>query len=249
MLKAYISGQAGVAVQVLGDTLLCRTAFAREVNRRPVRDFDFLFAGITDLRVVECRSDGDIHEKLNLATFQDDTLASMMVLLDPGGDPSARELAAAEVEIGLQVPSVSRFLWQRFYACVLPVPISLPRDIHGQCREFFDRLLRLQPRIQIVHMVWDSLPDDCFKGLPSRAQMMAQFRDLGVLETIILPASVEWVPPAQIEPPQAIQLFKEWVSRVSVLAALIATQDPLIPQPVQAVLKRIQSDRPSSFNW
>lgn len=189
MLTAYISGQARRATVVHQSDLLCWDSGSAEPSVRSQRDFDFLFAGATDLRRMECADHKEVRAQLEKASNCDDALAYLMLVLDRDVSDAVKSQAIRSLDPLLADEAVQEFLWNRFAACPLPPngTTDLASSIPAQhTRKFLRELALRQSRIAEIEAAWDQLPATVFLGLPDAPVCRSLLREAGFFGGILL---------------------------------------------------------------
>jgi hypothetical protein len=190
-MNAVISGQAGAAVLVDGDTLSSlRAGHPGEVVRRSPGEVPLLFGDAKDLQFLEGVELEEVGIRLEQATEEVDALHLALILLDESLAPDTRRTAAEELEELLEIGEVGRFVENILHAHPLPRGADLS-GARASCpgtakltRHFLERLGSLQGAIAEVHFAWEQIPEDLFEGKRDRdharsiAARAGLFRDL-----------------------------------------------------------------------
>jgi len=171
-MNALISGQAGVAVLIQGDTVTSYTLDDPEVMvLQSSSAVPYLFADATDVTELKGLSQAEVLAQLETAWRKDRILQLTLILLDAGDDQETRIAAAECLDELLNVQGLEEFLFNRM--CMAPLPELA--DLAGARRYATDgRLSRVvsmlsrleedQHHITRCRLAWDNLPPELFKS-------------------------------------------------------------------------------------
>ena len=190
-MNAVVSGQAGVALLLDGDTLSSlRAGHPGEVIRRSPGEVPLLFGDARDLQFLERVELEEVSSRLERASEEVDALHLALILLDESLVPDTRRTAAEELEELLEIEGNHRFVENILYAHPLPRGADLdgalavcPGDVNLN-RNLLERLRSLQAVITEVYFAWEQVPEGLFDGKRDRAYVQAIavregfFRDL-----------------------------------------------------------------------
>ena len=195
-MNAVVSGQAGVALLLDGDTLSSlRASRPGEVVRRSPGEVPLLFGDAKDLQFLEGVELEEVSSRLERASEQMDAFHLALILLDETLEPDTRRTAAEELEELLEIEENLRFVENLLYAHPLPRGADLVGAL-ASCpgnanltRRLLERLGSLQGVIAEVYFAWEQIPEELFDGKRDRAhaQSIAAregfFRDLVALRS------------------------------------------------------------------
>ena len=184
-MKVLVSGQAGVAVIVQGDSITVLEVDNPEAERvLPYTCLHYLLADADDVYQTEATSRQEVFSKLDLAWRCDRGLQLALVLLDSGQDAEVRREAAACVDALLNDQHVSDFVASRLYSSPLPADA----DLVGAKREtmpgskacgFLEALGFHQATIRRNRAAWDSVPSELFRDEDARQKFEMALVDSG----------------------------------------------------------------------
>jgi DNA-binding NtrC family response regulator len=177
-MDAVISGRAGTALLVNGQTLLSFDVDEPDtLVPRAQSDLPYLFGDARDLQFLENISQEQVRKRLELEYNVIRALDLSLILMDATLSEGVREEAAAELEELFGDAAVLERLEGILYA--RPLPNSA--DITGaKARseaatatttwQAMDNLLSRQPFIRDVCLAWDALPESAFGGTEQKAE-------------------------------------------------------------------------------
>lgn len=171
-MKAWVSGQAAVAVLVEGETI---SSFELDSPNllvpRQAGDLSHLFADATDVVELAETTREQVVAELELSWRKDRALHLLLLLLDGTAEAPTRRLAAECLEGFLAEPGVADFVSNPLYAAPLPPTADLPgarvqaEAVSGErVRAFLDELEKHQAAIRRCREAWDSFPPELVEG-------------------------------------------------------------------------------------
>lgn len=161
-MQALISGQAGLAVLIDGETVYSIEADAPGKTTSRVRaDVLSLFHGANDVAQLDDITREEAESRLKQDRDRDIALRMSLILLDPNVTSDTRTLAAECVEERLDDGELTQWLLARLYQARMPESADLPgaieltaredlTQIHGKLKE----LRADQPQIQALVDSW-----------------------------------------------------------------------------------------------
>ena len=171
-MNVLISGQAGIAAIIQGDTVTSYTLDEPEVMvPQSSSAVPYLFADATDVIEFKGLSEVEVLAQLETAWKKDRILQLTLILLDPGDDRETRIDAAGCLEELLNVQDLEEFLFDRM--CMAPLPELA--DIAGAMQYATDgelsrvvamlsRLEENQHHITCCRVAWNNLSPELFKS-------------------------------------------------------------------------------------
>lgn len=171
-MDVLISGQAGIAVLIQGDTVTSYSLDEPEFSvPQSSSALPYLLADATDVLEFKELSLSEIHSQLDTAWRKDRILQLTLILLDAGDEPETRIAAAECLEELLNLKDLEEFLFNRM--CMAPLPDIA--DIAGAKRYAVDGGLGLvskmlgrldddQHRIAHCRQAWNNLSPELFKS-------------------------------------------------------------------------------------
>lgn len=191
-MDAVISGSAGVAVLLSGDTLsFLRVEDPNQViPSRPV-DLAFLFGDSSDLQFIENVDIEHVTQELERAWTCEEALNLSLITLDPGLSWEIRQEAAGALEDLLRNKTIKHGLLNILYAQPLPIFADFS-GAFTSCKAsgatlVLDLLRDLethQPQIENVCLCWEAINTSAFTSEEQRALFKSTaireglFRDL-----------------------------------------------------------------------
>ncbi|HEX7766330.1 MAG TPA: hypothetical protein VF443_06415, partial [Nitrospira sp.] len=134
-MDVLISGQAGIAVLIQGDTVTSYSLDEPELSvPQSSSALPYLLADATDVLEFKELSPSEIHSQLDTAWRKDRILQLTLILLDAGDEPETRIAAAECLEELLNLKDLEEFLFNRM--CMAPLPDIA--DIAGAKRYAID---------------------------------------------------------------------------------------------------------------
>lgn len=173
-MNALLSGQAGIAILVHGDTLSVVQADSPDTEREfPHSALGCLLAGATDVISLEAVSREELVHRLGLAWRNDRAMHLILLLLDGAEDWQTRHLASDCLDELLREPEVGGHVTNRLYAAPLPETADLNGALTAaRLSETLTGLLKdletAQPQIRRLREAWDNVPLDSFAGDSAR---------------------------------------------------------------------------------
>ena len=191
-LQTFISGQARLAVVVERNGLQCVEAGSLNRVGRSLRDFDYLFGGVTDLQEIECRDWKEVSDRLDIVSHCDDALALLLIFLDRTAGNESRSEALAFLEQELALPGVESFLWKRLLTRPLPDNADLigcelraERVSAVRLLSLIQTLGALQVSVVQTYQAWVAIPETHFIALPSREIVLGALREAGAFGKLV----------------------------------------------------------------
>ncbi len=191
-LQTFISGQARLAVVVERNALQCVEAGSLDRVCRSLRDFDYLFGGVTDLQEIECRDWKEVSDRLDIVSHCDDALALLLIFLDRTAGNESRSEALAFLEQELALPAVESFLWKRLLTRPLPDNADLigcelraERVSAVRLLSLIQTLGALQVSVVQTYQAWVAIPESHFTALPSREVVFSALREAGAFGKLV----------------------------------------------------------------
>jgi len=173
-MNALVSGQAGIAILVRGDTLSVVQADSPETEREfPHSALGYLLAGAADVVSVQAVSREELVGRLGLAWRSDRAMQMVLLLLDGAEDCETRHLASGCLDQLLREPEVCIHVTNRLYAAPLPETADLNSSLAAaRLSETVTALLKdlgtAQPEIARLREAWDNVPVQRFEGDSAR---------------------------------------------------------------------------------
>jgi hypothetical protein len=168
-MQAIVSGQAGVALLIHGESLSSiHTGRTDEVVRRRQRDVPYLFGDASDLQLIEDVDLPGVVQRLDLATAKADALQLALILLDDELSHDTRRDAADELRDLMQADGVTEWVERVLYARPLPKEADLSGGLSccpgnaGSVRDLLVRLRSRQREIRDVYFAWEQIPTSLF---------------------------------------------------------------------------------------
>ncbi len=171
-MNVLISGQAGIAALIQGDTVTSYTLDEPKVMvPQSSSALLYLFAGAKDVTEFKELSESEALAQLETAWSKDRTLQLTLILLDAGDDRETRIAAAECLEELLNVQGLEEFLFNRM--CMAPLPELADRAgakhyaAEGGLTRVVAMLSRLekdQHHITSCRAAWNNLPPELFKN-------------------------------------------------------------------------------------
>ncbi len=167
-MEAVISGQAGVALLVDGESLSSIYVHAPdEAVPRRASEFPYLFGKADDLIFLEDVTVDDARRQLTAASDGCDVLHLVLMRLDPERPLDIRQEAAAELD---EVLASNPQAGEHAERLLLAAPLPPTADVEGAkahcppgaARKFVDRLRQLQPAIDKAAAAWRTIPETAF---------------------------------------------------------------------------------------
>jgi tetratricopeptide (TPR) repeat protein len=173
-MNALLSGQAGIAILVHGDTLSVVQADSPETEREfPHSALGCLLAGATDVLSLQAVSRDELVRRLGLAWRSDRAMQLALLLLDGAEDCETRHLASDCLDDLLREPEVCIHVTNRLYAAPLPETADLNGALTAaRLSETVTGLLKdldtAQPQIRRLREAWDNVPLESFESDSAR---------------------------------------------------------------------------------
>ena len=194
-MEAIISGQAGVALLLLGEERFA-SIHAGETDvliPRSRGDFPFLFGGAGDLQFLEDASHADVIERFQIVQKQADALHLTLILLDPELSNEVRNDAADDLEDLYGLREILEHVECVLFARPLPLSADLvgalnltDHDSFPRLRPFLLRLRDVQGIIRQVYSTWEQIAGGAFDAAdPAREFAGAMVRE-GVFRDLVL---------------------------------------------------------------
>jgi len=198
-MEAVISGQAGVALLVDGDSL--SSIHVHDPNTPVARragEFHYLFGAASDLVFVENISPDEVRQELQAAADGEDVTQLALLLLAPDRSEEVRRTAAEELAELLTANSQAVAFAER-----LLLATTLPDDADpagalrlcsdGPAPDFLVRVERLQPFVRLTQEAWQAIPEEFFGDSPEDCRTTADaiFVREGVVRQFVLAAAGE----------------------------------------------------------
>ncbi|MGI9068195.1 MAG: tetratricopeptide repeat protein [Pyrinomonadaceae bacterium] len=193
-MDAVISGIAGIALMVEGDSL---TSLDVEDLSRPIQrfpsDLPFLFGDARDLRVIENAEIESIASELQKASRVETSLNLSLIALDPDLSIDIRIEALEDLN-----PLLSdKFVIEHLESILYGRPLPKGADIKGaiECcgtanspiaRSLLKRLSEYQPSICEVSQAWDAIPTNAFGGGEKREEFQRTAVSEGLFRALVL---------------------------------------------------------------
>jgi tetratricopeptide (TPR) repeat protein len=175
-MKAYVSGQAGAAVEIGGKPRVYQLDVA-PVSAWHAQDALRIFDGCSDVRAVIVDDATKLHDAVVFAWAADRAVRLFLMLLDPS-EPSEELPEYAEcIEELLESQETVIVLERTLYAAPLPGLIDVVR-VQQACSsaprllEFFGRLLNSQDAIAQVRDALDAVPLEAFGNESQRTAIL-----------------------------------------------------------------------------
>jgi recombination protein RecA len=174
-MDAIISGRAGVALLVEGDSLQSfEVDDPHSLRPRHPAEVRLLFAQAPDLRVYEDITHEEAARRLEHAADCADALDLALILLDPKLPAEDRAEAAPALEALLGKRDVGIYLEKVIYA--RPLPEGADREVAasafgpglGRLDEFLELLKERQPAVRAVRRAWEMIPASAFDAGATR---------------------------------------------------------------------------------
>ncbi|MEK6303475.1 MAG: tetratricopeptide repeat protein [Acidobacteriota bacterium] len=169
MMNAVISGRAGLALLIEGESLMSLDVDDLEtLVPRSSYDLRFLLADATDLVTLDDTDHEQTAQRLDLEHDMACALDMTLIALDPETSMELRAEAVAALDELLGDSRVIDRLELTMYAKPLPDSADLMGALFCTeaktvaARAFFERLSRDQAAIGAVREAWDALPDSLF---------------------------------------------------------------------------------------
>ena len=169
MMNAVISGRAGLALVIEGESLMSLDVDDLEtLVPRSACDLRFLLADATDLVTLENTGREEIARRLDLEHDIACALDMTLIALDSDSSMELRAEAVAALDELLADARVIERLEFTMYAKPLPDSADLMGALFctevktSAPRSFFERLSQYQTAIRAVREAWDELPDHLF---------------------------------------------------------------------------------------
>lgn len=168
-MNALLSGQAGIAIFVQGNTLSVVEVESPDVERvLHHTSIDYLFADATDVEELRSVSREAVIDELRLAWRRDRALQLSLLLLDGAEDEETRHLASDCLEELLGELRVCDHVANSLYAAPLPAGADLngARTAAGQSKTVIDLLADIeaaQPQTAQLREAWVRLPPNLFR--------------------------------------------------------------------------------------
>lgn len=191
-MQAVISGQAGVALLVEGNTLSSiHAGKTDEVVRRRDREIPYLFGDARDFQFLEDVELPEVAHELELATTKADALHIALILLDPQLTHDTRREAAEELAELLEIEGVLGYVEAVLYSRPIPGDGDLPGALlscAGRSESVRQLLLRLgsfQGEIASVYEAWEQIPDHVFGSAQDRRYALATVVRAGLFRDFV----------------------------------------------------------------
>jgi len=190
-MDALISGQAGIAILLHGNTASVVEAGRPEIEfSRHQGSIPYLFAGASDVIELKSVTRAKTAEQLKLASSRDQALHLALILLDKDETEETRGLAVESLGELLAERDIFDFIASRLYSAPAP-PNSSLKDAQHMAREaeplsgFLDRLERDQAQIRLYRQAWDNLPLEFFGSLASKMKFEHCVVDSGAFRRLV----------------------------------------------------------------
>jgi len=186
-MKAYLSGQMGVAAVVDGD----HTAFLAVASTIPPSYAYSLLSEADDLVELSVTSQISVPYLLELECRKDRALQLFLILIDSQEDDRTVALAAEAIEESFQEEAVMQFVENRMYGTPLPEIADTDRAQAAAVGKalairMIGRLASSQAAVRKCREAWDSLQIEIF-GTPMRKALFRQAAvDSGVFRAFAL---------------------------------------------------------------
>jgi len=190
-MDALISGQAGIAILMHGNTALLveagRPEFEFSLHQGSI---PYLFAGASDVIELKSVTKAKTVEQLKLASSRDRALHLALILLDKDETEETRRLAVESLGELLAEGDIFDFIASRLYSAPAP-PNSSLKDAKHMAREaeplsgFLDRLERDQAQIGLYRQAWNNLPLEFFGSLANKMKFEHCVVDSGAFRRLV----------------------------------------------------------------
>ncbi|HME71366.1 MAG TPA: tetratricopeptide repeat protein [Myxococcota bacterium] len=194
-MEAIISGQAGVALLLLGEERFA-SIHAGETDvliPRSRGDFPFLFGGAGDLQFLEDASHADVIERFQIVQKQADALHLTLILLDPELSNEVRNDAADDLEDLYGLREILEHVECVLFARPLPLSADLvgalnltDHDSFPRLRPFLLRLRDVQGIIRQVYSTWEQIAGGAFDAADPAREFAGAMVPEGVFRDLVL---------------------------------------------------------------
>ena len=194
-MKAFVSGQAGMAAVVDGD----ETTFVRLDPHGGTLAVDPRYAcsalnDADDLVELPITFQTSVPDLLDLAWRNDRALQLFLIWIDGREGDETVELAAKAIEDLFRDKNVRDFVENRMYGSPLPPSVNIPRARAGAdskllVAEVIATLDRAQSAVRRCRESWDNLDTEMFGGATSKALFRQAAIDSGIFRAFALAAN------------------------------------------------------------
>jgi len=211
-LRAFISGQAGVAVMLDGDRAVSIDVENACHVARGGDEWPYLLDGADDAYELDDVSEQQVVSELDLAWRKDRSLHLTLIFLDQDTQEEIRKESAGFLENLLSDERVLRYILNRLHVAPMPATadlrgaVGIARNDHPRVDAILQEISRVQQAIERSRQAWELLPPDLFGS--ARAKESFGFR--AVEEGLFTAMSSNSEIDRTVHSPADIEVIKRW---------------------------------------